>query len=114
MSLGKFIGNLSFLLLGGKDTDPELHVGGLWCLTGNPDEWTKLKAKLSLVDTLVREFVRYQTPVIHTRPRPRETPCWRSIKSAWVIRSLCGTLARTVMNRYWGPGLILYQLGDTM
>ena len=34
---------------------------------GNPDEWTKLKAKLSLVDTLVREFVCYQTPVIHTR-----------------------------------------------
>ena len=34
---------------------------------GNPDEWTKLKAKLSLVDTLVREFVRYQTPLVHTR-----------------------------------------------
>ena len=34
---------------------------------GKPDEWTKLKAKLSLVDTLVQEFVRYQTPVINTR-----------------------------------------------
>ena len=34
---------------------------------GNPDEWTKLNAKPSLVDTMVREFVRYQTPVIHTR-----------------------------------------------
>ena len=33
----------------------------------NPDEEMKLKVKLSFVDTLVREFVRYQTPLIHTR-----------------------------------------------
>jgi len=41
--------------------------GGLMALNDNPDEYAKLRANPSLVEKLVPETIRYQSPIIHMR-----------------------------------------------
>jgi cytochrome P450 len=47
----------------GHDTTSSSTAGALWALAENPGEFSKLKADLSLIPSLVDESIRWTTPV---------------------------------------------------
>jgi cytochrome P450 len=67
MTLRERMGILILFLVGGNDTTRNSMTGGLWGLSQFPDEFAKLRANPELVNSLVPEIVRWQTPVIHMR-----------------------------------------------
>ncbi|OYV34236.1 MAG: cytochrome, partial [Rhodospirillales bacterium 20-64-7] len=67
MPLREFMGNLALLIVGGNDTTRNSMTGGLLALNQFPDQYRKLHANPTLVESLVPEIIRYVTPVIHMR-----------------------------------------------
>jgi cytochrome P450 len=63
----EFLGNLVLLIVGGNDTTRNSMTGGLLALSRYPEEWTKLRANPALVDSMVSEVIRWQTPLPHMR-----------------------------------------------
>ncbi|MFZ4758500.1 MAG: cytochrome P450, partial [Burkholderiaceae bacterium] len=67
MSPIEYMGNLVLLIVGGNDTTRNSMTGGLLALNANPGEWAKLRANPALVDSLVPEIIRWQTPLAYMR-----------------------------------------------
>ena len=67
MSPMEFMGNLVLLIVGGNDTTRNSMTGGLLAMHDNPDQWAKLRANPKLVDSLVPEIIRWQTPLAYMR-----------------------------------------------
>jgi cytochrome P450 len=63
----EFFGNLVLLIVGGNDTTRNSMTGGLLALSRYPEEWAKLRANPALVDSMVPEIIRWQTPLPHMR-----------------------------------------------
>jgi cytochrome P450 len=67
MPLNEFIGTFGLLIVGGNDTTRNSMTGGLIAVQENPGELDKVRADGKLLDNLVSETIRWQTPVIHMR-----------------------------------------------
>ena len=63
MSAQEYMGNLVLLIVGGNDTTRNSMTGGLLALSRYPDEWAKLRANPALVESMVPEIIRWQTPL---------------------------------------------------
>ena len=67
MSPQEYLGNLILLIVGGNDTTRNSISGGLLALNRFPAEYDKLRANPALVESMVPEIIRWQTPLAHMR-----------------------------------------------
>jgi cytochrome P450 len=63
----EFLGTLILLIVGGNDTTRNSMTGGLWAMSLFPGEMAKLRTDPSLVDSIVPEIIRWQTPLAYMR-----------------------------------------------
>ncbi|MCZ6708851.1 MAG: cytochrome P450 [Gammaproteobacteria bacterium] len=63
----EFLGNLILLIVGGNDTTRNSITGGVLALNQNPVEYQKLRDNPGLIEKMVPEIIRWQTPLAHMR-----------------------------------------------
>jgi cytochrome P450 len=67
MDRRNFLGNILLLVVGGNDTTRNSISGGLLALNRFPDQYQKLRDNPALIDNMVPEIIRWQTPVSYMR-----------------------------------------------
>jgi cytochrome P450 len=63
----QYLGNIVLLIVAGSDTTRHSITGGLLALNQHPEQYDKLRADPSLIESMVPEIIRWQSPVAHMR-----------------------------------------------
>jgi len=63
----EFLGNVILLIVGGNDTTRNSITGGVLALNQNPDQYQKLRENPALIESMVPEIIRWQTPLSYMR-----------------------------------------------
>jgi len=67
MDPDNLMGNHHLLLVGGNDTTRTTMSGSVLALNEHPDQYRKLRDNPALIDSMVPEVIRWQTPLAHMR-----------------------------------------------
>jgi len=63
----QYLGNIVLLIVAGSDTTRHSITGGLLALNQHPEQYDKLRANPGLIESMVPEIIRWQSPVAHMR-----------------------------------------------
>jgi cytochrome P450 len=67
MDPANLLGNIFLLIVGGNDTTRNTMTGSVLALHDHPDQYRKLRSDPELIDSMVPEVIRWQTPIAHMR-----------------------------------------------
>ena len=67
-----YLGNIMLLIAAGSDTARHAIAGGMLALDQNRKEYERLKSDPALIDSMVPEIIRWQSPIAHMRRTARE------------------------------------------